>query len=231
MNLSPRLQKVASLVPPGSIVADIGSDHAFLPVYLVEEGICPRVIAGEINEKPYLLASSQVEKRGLADHIQVRWGDGLQVLAPGEADVVVLAGMGGRTIKKILCDTPEVTETIRRFILQPMTEAGELRLWLSRHYFKISAEVLVEEKGRIYEVIVAEHGLEPASTEVTLTLGPRLVAEEHPLLRQHLDVLIARERAILAQIEGRAGLSRENWERLRAVKTRLAGLEGIRACL
>ncbi|MGI6142782.1 MAG: tRNA (adenine(22)-N(1))-methyltransferase [bacterium] len=231
MNLSPRLEQVALLVPEGSIAADIGSDHALLSVYLVKKGICPRVIAGEINEKPYLLASSQVQKSGLADYIQVRWGDGLKVLAPGEADVVILAGMGGRTIRKILCDCPGVTESVCRFILQPMTEAGELRLWLSRHYFRISAEALVEEKGRFYEVIVAEHGLEDASTEVTLTLGPRLVADRHPLLPEHLNILIERERAILAQMEGKAGMSTENWERMREIKTRLARLEGIRECL
>ncbi|HHY36524.1 MAG TPA: SAM-dependent methyltransferase [Firmicutes bacterium] len=231
MKLSPRLKQVAALVPKGSIVADIGSDHAFLPVYLVKQGLCPRVIAGEINEKPYLLALQQVEKSGLATSIQVRRGDGLKILAPGEVDVVVLAGMGGRTIRKIMCDSPEVTESVRRFILQPMTEAEEIRLWLSRHYFRITAEALVKEKGHFYEVIVVEHGLEPASAEIILTLGPRLVAEKHPLLREHLNILIRREQAILRQMEGRAGLSTENWERMRAIKTRLARLEGIRACL
>lgn len=84
MNLSPRLQKVASLVPLGSIVADIGSDHAFLPVYLVEEGICPRVIAGEINEKPYLLASSQVEKGAWPTTSRLGGGTACKSWPPGK---------------------------------------------------------------------------------------------------------------------------------------------------
>lgn len=230
MRLSPRLDLVAALVPEGKIVADIGTDHARLPLFLVEQGICPRVIAVELNEGPYRVACRQVRKRGAGDRIQVRRGHGFSAIKPGEVEVAVMAGLGGRTIIHIVRNHPAVTEKISHFILQPMTDGEELRLWLSRHYFRIVTEALVAEEGRLYEVIVAQHGVEPASSEVLLSIGPRLVAERHPLLAGYLDRLLKREKAILAEMEQAAVLSPENWEKIRYLKTRVAKLEGIRRC-
>ncbi|NLP17571.1 MAG: SAM-dependent methyltransferase [Firmicutes bacterium] len=231
MDISPRLEQLALLVPNGSIIADIGTDHAILPIYLVEKGFVPRAIAGEINEKPYRLAWQRVQEKGMEAFIQVRKGNGLQILRPGEVNVAIIAGMGGRNIIDILGDYPDVTDSISRFILQPMSESGMLRLLLSRHYFNIVDEALVKDKGHMYEVIVAGHGLEPDSGETLISLGPKLVADRHPLLYEHLDVLILRQRAILAQMEKMASPSTNNWKRMRRLKTYLKQLEAIRECL
>ncbi|NLJ34207.1 MAG: SAM-dependent methyltransferase [Firmicutes bacterium] len=231
VDLSPRLEQLSVFVPRGSIVADIGTDHAFLPIYLVQRGLVSRVIAGEINDGPYRLACQRVRERGLNAQIEVRKGDGLQILTPNEVDTAIIAGMGGRNIIDILCAYPGATDSICRFILQPMSEADVLRLWLSRHYFRIVDEALVREKGHIYEVIVAEHGLETSGGEAVVTLGPKLVANRHPLLSEHLDVLIRRRRSILAQMEKLANPTAPNYKRLRRLKTHLKQLEEIRKCL
>lgn len=231
MDISPRLERLARLVYGESVIADIGTDHAILPIYLVKKGFVSRVIAGEINEKPYRLACQRVWEREMEAYIEVRRGDGLQILKPGEASVAIIAGMGGRNIIDILGDCPDVTDSISRFVLQPMSEADVLRLWLSRHYFNIVDEALVKEKEHMYEVIVAAHGLETSSGESLIALGPKLVAARHPLLDEHLDLLILRYGAILDQMEKMANPSPDNWRRMRCIKTHLKQLEGIRECL
>ncbi|MGQ9558791.1 MAG: class I SAM-dependent methyltransferase, partial [Desulfurispora sp.] len=102
MQLSARLSAIAGLIPAGSVVVDVGTDHARLPVYLVRSGRCPRALATEINRQPWQRARAAVAEAGLSDRIAVRLGDGLAPLRPGEADVAVLAGMGGGPIGRIL---------------------------------------------------------------------------------------------------------------------------------
>ncbi|MBC7324419.1 MAG: SAM-dependent methyltransferase, partial [Moorella sp. (in: Bacteria)] len=130
MRLPKRLAAIAEFVPPGKVAADIGTDHAYLPVYLVQTGRSPRVIATELNEKPWMRARFWVSSFHLEDKIEVRLGAGLQVLSPGEVQVVVVAGMGQNTIRELLAATPAVLYRLERLILQPMSDAGNLRLWL-----------------------------------------------------------------------------------------------------
>lgn len=198
MELPGRLAAVAARVPAGSVLADIGTDHALLPVYLLQGGICPKAIATELNYGPFLSAEEAIEQGGLKALIETRRGDGLQVLRPGEAQVVVIAGMGGNTIRGILAGAPLVLEHVERLVLQPMADAGDLRLWLCANGWKIADEALVEENGRIYVVIVAEHGLEATADPLLLELGPRLLEKKDPLLKLHLEKVVADIRRVLA---------------------------------
>ncbi len=181
MNLSRRLDAIAGYIPHGSTVADIGTDHLQLPVYLINSGICRSVIAGELNQLPYRQAENLAAFHKLTGKIQVRLGDGLKVLSPDEAEVVVIAGIGGGAILKMLSDSPDALKTVQRLILQPMTGAGYLRLWLVQNGWRISDETLVEEKGRLYCVILAEHGRESAQDQFLIEIGPRLAEKNNPL--------------------------------------------------
>ncbi|WP_051276404.1 tRNA (adenine(22)-N(1))-methyltransferase [Desulfovirgula thermocuniculi] len=198
--LTKRLAAVAAFVPPGAVVADVGTDHALLPVYLVESGICPHAIATELNDGPYRHAFANICRYGLEEKISLRQGDGLAPLCPGEADVVVLAGMGGRSIVRILSSSPEVLAATRRLILQPMTDVGELRSWLADNGWRLVDEDLVEEEGRLYPVIVAEPGREEVSDPFLLEVGPRLVEKGHPLLPDYLERLKAGYEKVLGAL-------------------------------
>ena len=231
MELSPRLLQVAALVPRGAVVADIGTDHGHLPCYLVNKGIAPRVIAADINLRPYQIACGQVAKAGLGDRITVRMGDGLSIINPGEVTAAIIAGMGGSTISEILRQTPVVTESLSTFVLQPMTEVSRLRRWLAKHYFTIAQEALVVEDRRWYEVLQVNHGCEPNNRELLYTLGPRLVEKRHPLLLDRVTDLLTKEKAILAELIDRATNRPANWERIRQLKTRTVQLEEVKKWL
>ena len=155
VKLSPRLSAVVSLIPKGSTVADIGSDHAQLPIYLAKKGISTRVIAGEVHREPFYNACKAVEEAGLNGPVEVRLGYGLNILLPGEVDTIVMAGMGGATIVEILCRQRTVADRAQQLILQPMVAGGLVRRWLLLHGFAIRHEQLVVEDEQIYEAIIA----------------------------------------------------------------------------
>jgi len=185
---------------PGSVVADIGTDHVRLPVYLIRSGRCPRVIASELNEKPFEQARFRVRLYDLEDKIEVRRGDGLKVLSPGEAQEVVVAGMGGNTIKQLLVAAPEVLNRLDRLVLQPAVDAGDLRLWLADNGWQLVDETLVEEKGRLYVALATEAGRETTRDRLLVEIGPRLVEKNDPLLIRYLEKLKEEYQRILSRL-------------------------------
>ncbi|HEY8342557.1 MAG TPA: class I SAM-dependent methyltransferase [Calditerricola sp.] len=205
VSLSKRLYTLARFVPPGSRVADIGADHAQLPVYLVQTGRAVWAVATDVHRGPWEAARAQVARHGLEGRIDVRLGDGLSVLEPGEADVLVLAGMGGPLIVRILTAHPDRLRGVRRLVLQPNTETATVRRWLREHGFCLVDEELLEEDGRLYEVLVAEPGDGGAPyrdgelpEEELLEVGPHLWRKAAPLLvrrweaeRNHLSRVCA----------------------------------------
>ncbi|MDR1495476.1 MAG: class I SAM-dependent methyltransferase [Clostridiales Family XIII bacterium] len=145
-----RIRGIASYIDAGESVADIGSDHGYLPIWLARAGVSPRVILTDIAKGPLAIARANAGSYGLTD---CRLGDGLAPLAPGEVDVVVVAGMGGETIIDILGANLTKTASFAKFILQPRTKADLLRSWLSERY-EIVAEDTVRERGRPCPIIV-----------------------------------------------------------------------------
>jgi len=195
--LKDRLAAVARYVPGGAKVADIGTDHAYLPVHLVESGICNKVVATDISAGPLAAAARTVNEYKLGEKIELRRGNGLEALASGEVDVITITGMGGNAIKSMLDASPEVLAEVKRLILQPMGDEGELRVWLAGHGWKIADEVLVEEDGKLYAVVVAEPGQEKTQDPLLLEIGPRLVEKRDPLLSAYLAGLENKYLAIL----------------------------------
>ncbi len=198
MQLKPRLAGVASLVPSGSIVADIGTDHAYLPLYLVKEKACPRVIAVEKSPLNSKLARETVNFFNLGRKVEVRTGDGLLSLNKNDGvEIVVIAGLGGRTICRLLQAAGNQLGQYRRLVLQPMGDAPLVRRWLVAHGFYFPREKLVKEKGHFYEIIATEKGRQLISEPFALELGPALLQEKDPLLVPWLQHKLQRCEKIL----------------------------------
>ncbi|MNQ83977.1 tRNA (adenine(22)-N(1))-methyltransferase [compost metagenome] len=155
VKLSKRLQMIADRVPKGSKVADIGSDHALLPTYLAQQGIIVAAVAGEVNPGPFEAAQRQVLESGLAKIIQVRSGDGLAVIEPGEVNVITIAGMGGSLMASILEAGKSKLAGVQHLILQPNVGEDHVRRWLLTNGWKLESEAILEEDGKIYEILTA----------------------------------------------------------------------------
>ncbi len=157
MTLDKRLSMVASLVRQGSRVADIGTDHAYLPVHLVQTGVAVSGIAADIGQGPLEAARHTVMAAGLQDKISLRLGDGLAPIDPDEVEDIVIAGMGGETMAAILDAAPWVKHAQYQLVLQPMTRAEDLRRWLLRHGFTVITERLVQDGRHFYPVLAATY--------------------------------------------------------------------------
>ena len=163
--LDKRLACAASSVRPGSRLADIGTDHAQLPVWLVEKEICPCAIAVDLREGPLRAAQRTIQKAGLEACIEVRLGDGLSPIKAYEADDIVIAGMGGETIAAILSAADWVRDERYNWVLQPMSRPEELRRWLLTNGFALVGERIVHDGSRVYTVIQAHYSAAPAVLE------------------------------------------------------------------
>lgn len=157
--LTPRLKLIADFVK-GKTVADIGTDHAYIPIELMKNGRCERVIASDVNTGPAEIAENNIKEEGL--NIEVRTGSGLSVLLPGEAEDIIIAGMGGKLICEILAAHPEIAKS-SRLILQPMNGQYELRSFLLKEGYVISHEDLALEGFKVYNVIICDRMGKPLS--------------------------------------------------------------------
>lgn len=179
--ISKRLSIVASFVPQGAVLLDVGSDHAYLPIELVESGKIERAIAGEVVVGPYQSAVKNVETHGLVDKIQVRLANGLAAFEEtDQVSTITIAGMGGRLIATILEEGLDKLSSVNRLILQPNNREDELRVWLQAHGFQIVAESILEEAGKYYEIIVVETGIMNLSAS-EVRFGPFLSQEASPV--------------------------------------------------
>ena len=175
--ISKRLSIVASFVPQGAILLDVGSDHAYLPIELVESGKIERAIAGEVVVGPYQSALKNVKAHGLSEKIQVRLANGLAAFEEtDQVSTITIAGMGGRLIATILEEGLDKLSSVNRLILQPNNREDELRVWLQAHGFQIVTESILEEAGKFYEILVVEAG-EMTLSDSDIRFGPFLSKE------------------------------------------------------
>ena len=214
MSLSKRLQAIIDMVPEGCVPADIGTDHAAVPIELVRRGKCPQALACDILEGPLSAAREHIRAAELADRIGAVLSDGFAALPEGCCDAAVICGMGGQTIRHILEGRGRIGAGLRSFVLSPQSEQEELRAYLRGEGLAICAEDLVLEDGKFYPVIRAEALEAAAGSEDTVFLqrvldrfGPCLIGQAHPLLPAYLE----RREKVLAQIE--SGLAKSEGSR------------------
>jgi len=218
MNIGDRLEAIGKLVPQGCVLADIGTDHAYLPVWLLEQGKIASTIAGDIAEGPCLAAKNTVSMHGMKGKVEVRLGSGLKVLQAGEADCIAIAGMGASTMIEILeADMPLAVEA-KRLVLQPMAGAASLRKWLIQNGWHIVAEDLVADGRHLYEIMAVERGESEAFSDAVLEIGPSLIEAKHPLLAQQFARQINNYKKLLANMgkseQARASEKYIAWEKL-----------------
>ncbi|MBC1456517.1 tRNA (adenine(22)-N(1))-methyltransferase [Listeria newyorkensis] len=201
--LSERLEKVVSYVPSGSRIADIGSDHAYLPCYAVQKGQVEFAIAGEVVEGPFQSATKQVKSLDLAKEIAVRKGDGLAVIEQEDAiDTIVIAGMGGALIRSILEADVAKLVGVKRLVLQPNIAAHQLREWGEVNQWALTAETILREDNKIYEILV----LEPSDNAVVYSdaerlLGPFLMREKSAVFQAKWEHELNNWKGIQAKID------------------------------
>ncbi len=188
IKLSKRLKAVADYIDNGARLADIGSDHAYLPTYLMQKLVIDFAVAGEVVKGPFEIAKNHVAEADLSDRIVVRLANGLGAIEnTDKIDTIVIAGMGGILISEILEAGKEKLSPVKRLILQPNNHEESLRQWLVNHQFVIKKEEILLEAGKFYEIIVAE----PLSKLMTeklsvndLTFGPFLSKEKSTVFQQ-----------------------------------------------
>ncbi len=169
MKLSPRLQTVADAAGKCNILADVGTDHGYIPVYMLESGLCSRAYASDIRELPLAKAESIILESGLSDRAETFLSNGILDI-PEDYDTLVIAGMGGETIVSIL-EAKRPPENAK-LVLQPMTEEQTLREYLYTHGYKITDETAVSEPGHVYTVISAESGTTESYTYRDVLASP-----------------------------------------------------------
>ena len=227
MRLSERLERVVSFVRPCASAADIGTDHALVPVELVRRGIVKKALAMDVRPGPLSRAKEQISRAGLSDQIEPRLSDGLAALKPQEAETVIIAGMGGELIIRILTEGRHMWDSVAQWVLSPHSEVFKVRGWLLENGFSIEKEDMVCEDGKYYvlmDVRRAGSGIESPARDaefVRLLYGDGLIRERNPVLAQYLkeeeQMLMEREASLRQSAKG----SLRAAERLKETETRL----------
>jgi len=200
-SLSPRLQVAADLVPPGSKLVDVGTDHGRLPVWLVQHGVVQTAVDSDLRPGPLSRAQELTKRWGLSDQISFRLCDGLSAIKPTEAETVVITGMGGETIADILHAAPWSREEGHLYILQAMSGMDGLRRYLSAGGFTILREILVEEGETLYVVLLARPGQMKPLTEGEIWVGRQTKGMDSPLRSRYLEQELGKLRKAVLGLE------------------------------
>ena len=223
MELSKRLQAVADLVSEGLSVADVGTDHGYIPIYLVETGKCKKALAMDVNEGPLLRAKQHIAEHGLSRQIETRRSDGVRSMRQGECDCVVIAGMGGALTIKILEEGKAIFEGLKEFVLQPQSELVKVRQYLCDNGYQVIAEDMVLEDGKFYPMMKVVKGQPLAHDTVELHYGKLLLEQKHPILKEYLDKEVRTKEQILHNLNMEAGLHIE--QRKKEIEMELEGIK------
>ena len=204
IKINDRLMTAVPLVREGARLADIGTDHAYLPIYLLEQGKIAYAIAADINRGPLDKANENITKYGLGDKIDTVLCDGLVKIHADQVDDIAIFGMGGELIVKIIDEAPWLKDCKKRLILQPMTHPEKLREYLAQNGFEIINEALSLDRGKIYQTVCAEYdGVVRSYDDFVLQYGAFNLEKDGELLRR---LMKSDRNKLLRRIEGkRAG--------------------------
>ena len=188
MEISNRLKFVAQHIGNCDVLADIGTDHGYIPIYAVKNNLCKRAIATDINKGPVKKAKQNVGIEGESDRIEVRLGGGLNPIEKGQADCVIIAGMGGNLIRDILEADKQKLKEIKTIILQPAQNPEVLRKYLYNNNYQIIQEDLCFDEGIFYELFKVKYGEGECRTynPIDYEISKKLISENHPLIKEFL---------------------------------------------
>ena len=229
MQLSERLSLVAGFVTEGYRLADIGTDHGYIPIELVKKGTVPSAIAMDINSGPLDRAYENVQINGLSGKIETRLSDGLCNLNPGEADSVVIAGTGGALTVKILEEGKNVLNSVKEIILSPHTEIFLVRKYLIDNMYEIVREEMVCDMGKFYTVMRAVHTKDKSikgeyeKDKNSYIYGKLLLEEKSPVFLEYLSYESRKQADILKNMENATGKNKKKEE----IKEKIDYIENI----
>lgn len=200
VKLSDRLRAVSEMVSEGKRVADIGTDHAYIPIFLLQNKIAVSAIAMDVNQGPLIRAQEHILECGWQDKIETRLSNGLRMYEKGEADCMILSGMGGPLIASILKEGMEKFEGTEEFIFQPQSEIGKFREFLFRNHFQITAENMIFEDGKYYSIMKAVIGEMKEWTPVEFSYGKYLIEQKNTVLFRFIEKELKQKNRILEEL-------------------------------
>lgn len=202
LSLKGRLKLIADKVTECEVVADIGTDHAYIPIYLIQQGVCKKAIASDVKIGPVKVANKNINIYKMQDKIETRLGSGLETIAENEADTVIIAGMGGTLLTELLAVNPQKVSKTSALVLQPMNDLNVVRKWLFDNKFDIYDEELIDEGPKIYCVISAKYdGKDRQYQEFQLHVGDKLINKKDPLLVPYCEIKVRQIDRVLRQLE------------------------------
>lgn len=229
IKLSRRMRAVASMVTPGNVLCDVGTDHGYVPIALIQKKTIPKAIAVDINKGPLERANEHIRACGVADNIATRLSDGLAAIEEGEAETIVIAGMGGELVIHILTEGEAVCKAAKELILQPQSDINKVREYIRDAGYKIVDEDMILEEGKYYPIIKvvpfgdnsAYNNMDDISIVVCDLYGPLLIKNKNPVLRKFL----VKEHHKLAGIMNQL----KNQEDSDSIKVRISQIEQMMA--
>lgn len=225
MKLSDRLQAVADSVSKNLIIADIGTDHGYIPIYLVQNGICEKAFAMDINEGPILRAKEHIIENGLEDKIETRISNGFEKMVSGEASGAVIAGMGGELVVSILKNGLDVVRELQEMVISPHSEINLVRKYLHEIGFKIIDEKMIIDDGKFYTIIKTIHGEDKKYSETEYKYGAVLIEKKDKIL---LEFLHKEHNKLTTIIDNLKGNNNENAKkRVEEIKEELMGINEL----
>lgn len=229
MEISLRLKTIANMVDKCECVADIGTDHGYIPIYLVKNDICNKAIASDINKGPVEKAKFNVKLESMQDKIQCRLGGGLITIKPEEVQGIVIAGMGGNLIRDIIEEGIDVFKKAKFIVLQPVQNPEVLREYIYKKGYKIIDEELCIEDNKLYEIIKVRYDEEIQNIDsIYYEVGKTLIEKRHLLVKEYIEIKIQRYIKILKNItEESEGAKNRKAE----VKNKIIKLEEMIKCL
>ena len=223
MELSKRLQAVAGLVSEGLVVADVGTDHGYIPIYLIETKKSPKAFAMDVNKGPLLRAKEHIAEHGLETRIETRLSDGVRALKKDECDCVVVAGMGGALTIKIMEEGKDIFRSLKEFVLQPQSELQKVRAYLYQNEYSIVEENMVLDDGKFYPMFRVINGQSEEYHAIELCYGKLLLEQKNAVLKNFLEKEKAVKELILSNLEQSFGEHIET--RRKEIQEELEGIE------
>ena len=223
MELSKRLQAVADLVSEGLVVADVGTDHGYIPIYLIETKKSPKAFAMDVNKGPLLRAKEHIAEHGLDACIETRLSDGVRALKIGECECVVVAGMGGALTIKIMEEGKDIFRNLKEFVLQPQSELQKVRAYLYQNAYSIVEENMVLDDGKFYPMFRVINGQSQEYHAIELCYGKLLLGQNNAVLKTFLEKEKAVKELILSNLDQSFGEHIET--RRKEIQEELEGIE------